>query len=379
MLLLRTLISLAVAVSALPFEKRSASSGGGVKLDFSVKPKNIISNTTLTLNTHDKRLQSIQLNNEGIGYYVDVTLGLQKTKISVPLDTGSSDLWVAGPNANVSADHTFDPSLSSTLQKTTNSFKVDYRDKSSASGPIVIDTVSFGDITVKGEFGVANSLSKAQAVFGIGMVDNEYSSGGSYPNIPVSLVQQGIISSNFYTLYLDSPESKTGSIIFGGTDDSKYTGPLTTLPLKSSKQFFVHLDTVGSYYVNSDVALDSGSTESVLPGASVLEIAKQFPNYQYDMNAGVYFFADSNIPEGNATFAFGATTISIPYRELVQELLDVHTNEPLGYLRLTIQEGSLFGDDPNNPSILGDNILRWVYAVFDLDKKTIQIAQAKFA
>lgn len=379
MLLLRTLISLSAAVSALPFEKRSASSGGGVKLDFSVKPKNIISNTTLTLNTHDKRLQSIQLNNEGIGYYVDITLGLQKTKISVPLDTGSSDLWVSGPNANVSADHTFDPSLSSTLQKTTNSFKVDYRDQSSASGPIVIDTVSFGDITVKGEFGVANSLSKAQAVFGIGMVDDEYSIGGSYPNIPVSLVQQGIISSNFYTLYLDSPESKTGSIIFGGTDDSKYTGPLTTLPLKSSKKFFVHLDTVGSYYVNSDVALDSGSTESVLPGASVLEIAKQFPNYQYDMNAGVYFFADSNIPEGNATFAFGATTISIPYRELVQELLDVHTNEPLGYLRLTIQEGSLFGDDPNNPSILGDNILRWVYAVFDLDKKTIQIAQAKFA
>ena len=227
MLLLRTLISLSAAVSALPFEKRSASSGGGVKLDFSVKPKNIISNTTLTLNTHDKRLQSIQLNNEGIGYYVDITLGLQKTKISVPLDTGSSDLGVSGPNANVSADHTFDPSLSSTLQKTTNSFKVDYRDQSSASGPIVIDTVSFGDITVKGEFGVANSLSKAQAVFGIGMVDDEYSIGGSYPNIPVSLVQQGIISSNFYTLYLDSPESKTGSIIFGGTDDSKYTGPLT--------------------------------------------------------------------------------------------------------------------------------------------------------
>lgn len=377
MLFLRTLISLAVAVTALPFEKRSDSVGGGVKLDFAVKPSTLNTRNATIVHTHNKREQTVGLTNKGVGYYVDVALGLQKTSISVQIDTGSSDLWVAGPSANAPQQYTFDPSQSSSSQNTGNSFVIQYQDHTGANGPLYTDTVHFGGITVNGEFGVASSVTNTDPVFGIGFVADESAIGGSYPNIPVSLVQQGIISSNFYTLYLDSPESKTGSIIFGGTDDSKYTGALTTLSVNSPGLFSVTLDSVGGQTANYNVVLDSGTTWTLLPYPTVAAIVSKINNVQYDSNSGVFYFPDADIPKENLEYTFGDTTISIPFSELVQEITDDNHN-PLGYLELLILVGSQTPNDPRNPLILGDNFLRYAYVVYDLDKSTVQIAQSKF-
>ncbi|QEL59854.1 hypothetical protein CJJ09_001941 [Candidozyma auris] len=72
---------------------------------------------------HAKRSTSTTITNDrDISYILDVYLGSQHDKVTVLLDTGSSDLWVYGPGVSSAEGGTFDPSQSSHDQSTGESF-----------------------------------------------------------------------------------------------------------------------------------------------------------------------------------------------------------------------------------------------------------------
>ena len=59
-----------------------------------------------------------------------------------------------------------------------------------------------------------------------------------YPNIIDQLVDQGVINSRAYSLYLNDPNSDSGNILFGGVDSNKYSGDLIALPVQKRCRFW---------------------------------------------------------------------------------------------------------------------------------------------
>lgn len=71
-------------------------------------------------------------------------------KFSVDFDTGSSDLFLPGPNCgSTCSGHTkYDPSKSSASKSVGQSFSLQYGDGSTVSGEQYTDTVSIAGLTV---------------------------------------------------------------------------------------------------------------------------------------------------------------------------------------------------------------------------------------
>lgn len=52
-----------------------------------------------------------------------------------------------------------------------------------------------------------------------------------YPNFPQAMANLGLINSNAYSVWINDLSGSAGSILFGGVDTDKYTGPLRTIPI----------------------------------------------------------------------------------------------------------------------------------------------------
>lgn len=361
-----------------------ARDDGGLKLDFNVK--NILkqhSNSTSNIKASDSDTVTANLKNYQVYYGVDIELGSNKQKVTVDIDTGSSDLWVDGANVQCNTSDggdscaqsgTYDPSQSSSSKDLGEAFQIGYGDGTSTNGEYYTDDIVIGGATVKNlQFAVASSTSVTQGgVFGIGFSSLEATSD-QYPNLSYQLKSQGVILKNLYSLFLDSPSSSSGSIIFGGSDSSKYKGDLFTLPFQSSTRFTVNLDSIvpsggSSIDASTQVLLDSGTTITLLPQSIVDSISQQFPNAQYNSDVGGYI-TDCSPPSGGLEYKFDGGSIQVPYSDLVTQAYDTNGNAINNVCTLNLAySGDL--------AILGDNFLRRAYVIFDLDNKQAQLAQA---
>lgn len=71
---------------------------------------------------------------------------------------------------------------------------------------------------------------------GIGLKsDEETSDNSTYDNFVFNLKKQGFINKAGYSLYLPQKEKKSGTILFGGIDEDKYSGNLTKFIVSSDK------------------------------------------------------------------------------------------------------------------------------------------------
>lgn len=397
--MLAVLTILFLAIQVLSLEHLS----GGLKVDFEVvyteKSKRDFRKGPLTLG----------LANQGSSYNTNLTFGSQQTEILVTLDTGSSDLWVIAdtvacqliqsgqPHDYCLGYGTFAIEDSTSFTNLSQTFAIGYGQGTWALGDLYTDHVGIEGLVLDDvTFAVATVTSTTPGILGIGLEGLE-SSEHLYVNFPAQLVKLGVIPKNFYSLYLDSPDSSTGSIIFGGVDDSKYSGNLTTIPLTSKNEFLVNLDYISAslpdkydnstYYAplpgsvlnsaplnssfeaiaNYSVLLDSGTTIQYLPQDTVNAIASLYINPVFDPNVGLYFV--DGAPPGNLVYHFQEAKIEIPLSALLEIPYDENGNPLPGYL-LDIGFGG---------PILGDGFLRWAYVVYDLADYEVSFAQSKFS
>ncbi|KAE9376239.1 acid protease [Stipitochalara longipes BDJ] len=129
---------------------------------------------------------------------------------------------------------------------TAKALTIQYADNSSANGDYFTDNISFGGATIKSlEMGLGLS-SFMDGLAGIGYARNEASwfapSNDSsdahfgktpfiYPRIIGTMVNQGLINTQAYSIYLNSRHSSNGSIIFRTIDTAKYYGNLFETPV----------------------------------------------------------------------------------------------------------------------------------------------------
>lgn len=322
-----------------------------------------------------KRASSVPITEDKeIMYNLDIYLGSQKEKITVLLDTGSSDLWVYGPDVQSAQGGTFDPKQSSKGSETGEDFSISYQDGSTALGALYKDAFTFGtgQAQLLGfQFAVADKAqTKTPGILGIADRDQE-SAHSQYDNLPWALQKAGVTCKASYSLFLGSQEEQKGTVIFGGIDTAKYEGQLQKYDLEpnnylglTAESASVNGNTIqlGEYY-----NVDSGTSWNMWPSNLVEAVADAlgYSDVQDDL-----YIIDCNQPtDKNLTFSFGQNEISIPYNDLV---ISVGTQDS-PQCALGAQQAKSEG-----PFVLGDVFMRSAYVYYDLSGRTISIAQAKY-
>ncbi|KAK3057692.1 hypothetical protein LTR09_001876 [Extremus antarcticus] len=357
------------------------------------KPANsqIASPSNITLSRKALSVPLTQTSDKTL-YRINVSAGTPPQQQSLQLDTGSRRLWVPATGTSICASSladcanlgSFDSSESSTLDTSGETDTIAYSDGSSVTGQVFSDTFRIGGQAISNQVGLLGKQGTAvyEGVLGIGFP-------ASAPTINHNLAAQGIISSNRYSIYLNSLASTTGTIIFGGIDLSKFVAPLLRVPVIGTDQPIIALTRVAtlkgllptiqtSADYSQPIILDTGTSLTVLPTALVDSINTAMgAQYYPGATNGVTIVPCSAVTQSlSINFHFGGIltgpTINVPVSQLVLQ--------GLGSLNgVEMCQFGLFGSDAANgnfPTTLGDTFLRSAYVLFDLDGGKVGLAQA---
>jgi hypothetical protein len=333
-----------------------------------------------------RRQNDVILDSQQSGYFytIDLELGTPGQRVTVNLDTGSTELWV-----NPVCENSNDPEFCASFPRFTESSTfVDLGQEGS---------VTYGSGYANFEYGYdyvsVGSARVSQQIFGVAY-DSEFSSVGIlgmgpdlsgwdsiYPFLVDSLAEQGFTNSRAFSLDLRSLDSDRGSLVLGGIDTKKYSGPLEKRPIIPAAEspdgytrFWVYLDGISivlpdgsdnevfSEVNGQPVLLDSGYTISALPGPLFQAIVDLFPTTRPISGSDSYEVdCDVGDLEGSVDFTFGNTVIHVPYADFIWE------QPEFGICVLGV-----FQDDEF--PVLGDSFLRAAYAVYDWDNRNVHLA-----
>ncbi|KAF2102958.1 acid protease, partial [Rhizodiscina lignyota] len=348
-------------------------------------------------------------------YLVNVTVGTPTQNFALQLDTGSSDIWIPAADSDVCQESNrcsngaFDPNSSSSFgELAQGAFDISYVDGTKIQGDYISETFGIGGAKIENQtMGLANDArltddsSPFQGIIGVGFPSGESIASADpsqvYPNIINMLKDQGHTSTLAYSLWLNDLEASTGSILFGGVDNSKFKGDLVVLPIQPDSEsggltsFTVVLDNVNveagngkvQYSQNSlamPVILDSGTTLTYLPDDMANDIMTGVGAVNSE-EAGV--FVPCDLMNSPATFNFGFGSSAGPKIQVqISEFVVPYPPFSDGSYP-TLNDGTPIcqwgilpaGDTPN---LFGDTFLRSAYVVYDLQNKNIGLAQTVF-
>lgn len=349
------------------------------------------------------------------GYFATCRLGTPGQDLTLQLDTGSSDIWVPDSTAKVCKATTasegcalgsFNPDRSSTFAITgKGDFDINYVDGSSSVGDYFTDVFEMGGATLQNmTMGLGVKTDIAYGLVGVGYALNEaivgttQSASSAYPNLPVNMVNEKLINTVAYSLWLNDLDSSSGNILFGGIDTQKYKGDLLRIDVTPTSQglytsFNVPMtnlqavsssgtDTLTSKSFPIPVVLDSGTTLSYLPTDIARQVWKEVGALYSPEFALAVLPCDMQNSKGHFSFGFagpGGPRINVSMDELV---LDLTSGQPPVF-----NTGPYKGMDAcefgiqnfsSPPYLLGDTFLRSAYVVYDLINNQIGIAETDF-
>ena len=287
----------------------------------------------------------------------------------------------------------YDANSSSTYKYVDSGFQIQYADNSGAQGDYFTDILRIGGASVTSlQMGVGYNSTSSEGVMGIGYPSLEVQSASNgeqpYANAPQAMVNEGLIQSNAYSLWLDDLQSSTGSILFGGVDTDKYHGSLSTLPIQQEQGTYLEmLVTLTGVSITQNskntsettqelpaaVLLDSGSTLSYLPQELAQNIFTAF-GVKYDQQDGIGL-CPCSLANANdiISFSFSGAVINVPIAEMV--LQGGGTDSSTCTFGIVPMAASKSG---GSSYTLGDTFIRSAYIVYDIGNNEISLANTNF-
>jgi hypothetical protein len=280
------------------------------------------------------------------------------------------------------------------------------------------DTVSIGGVALPNQtFAVARApkVVVEGGLWGImGLGPRRGSSAYSQPWSPVwrnisaapapvweHLYENGIFRPKLFSVWLNEQDAKSGTILFGGIDESKFEGELKVVPIELSggKEFAewaVNLTSIAR--INGDTGdteqltnttwsirtiVDTGSPNMYLPTSIYDAIVAPLNVTLHPSASEPYVPCDLRSSHSFLAFSFpgkdgeDGPMIRAPYGELIYpfglpERLGEVTDEDgtkLCYLGIIPNTGPIF--------LIGATVLRNAYVVFDAEKLEVRMAQAR--
>ncbi|OJD11331.1 hypothetical protein AJ78_07877 [Emergomyces pasteurianus Ep9510] len=363
------------------------------------------------LRKRSKKVVKTKLINDLSIYMCEVRLGNPPQKLTLYVDTGSSDLWTNAANttfhgelAGYKPKRAYNPGASSTAALLSSDFRIRYTDGSSANGDYFTDMLRIENVKLPNfQFGLGYTSNSREGVMGIGYPENEIQVSRNkkhpYPNLPFALKNAGLIKSASYSIWLNSLYSKRGSLIFGGIDQAKYHGKLQTTSIIPNRygiyrEIVVSLTEIsvgagkgkGSQHVGGEfpisILLDTGCSLTYLPPrvteAIYQEVGAMY-NKQWDLSV---IPCTQKYQDAKITFKFGtptaAASITINLAKLILPMPLKDDGSPIA----PAQSGlCLFGIFPMSDGVklptLGATFLRQTYIFVNLEKNEVGMAVAK--
>ncbi|CRG82858.1 hypothetical protein PISL3812_00204 [Talaromyces islandicus] len=349
-------------------------------------------------------------NNEGPQYLVNISVGTPPQEVTVQLDTGSSDLWIFSSDNECNNKYgclggSFNENASSTLvNDMPNLLNYSYGSGDSGTGDYVLDDVHIGGHTIKNaRFGISHTSKGEQPIyglFGLAFPGNEFITNlnmSAYDTIVMKMSQQGLINSAAFSLYLNDDDGKK-NILFGGYDKAKYSGELQTLDVVKPGHYgewYVNITALGTstvasngsttttWFGNSSIAgtafIDCGSPKMYLPAGSSMNAILNSGG-KYDPNLQTTFIPCSAINDTKTTVdvKLGGSDPDGPLIKVrMSDLVAPYTGN--GNVTFGGEEACSFGlsPGPDGFEVLGDAFIKGAYILFDMDKHTVSLAEAK--
>ncbi|XP_073472022.1 gastricsin-like [Aquarana catesbeiana] len=311
-------------------------------------------------------------------YYGEISIGTPPQNFLVLFDTGSSNLWVPSVNCQSSAcsnHNMFNPSQSSTYSSNGQQFTMSYG-SGSVSGIFGYDTVSVQGLTITNqEFGLTYSesgssfyYSKFDGIFG--MAYPAMSAGGATTAMQ-GMLQQNLLTNPIFSVYMNS---QSGEVIFGGVDNTLYSGQIQWAPVTQEVYWQIGVD---AFSVNGQATgwCSQGCQAIVDTGTSPLTIPQQYMGtlLQYmgaQQGQNGQFLVNCNNLQNLPTISFTISGVQFP---IPPSGYIIQNN---GYCVVSVEETYLPSQNGQPLWILGDVFLRQYYSVYDMSNNRIGFAQA---
>lgn len=203
-----TLLTLGVSVTqAVPFPFSNDGGAGIVK--FPVDREAGSSSNIRSFAQSSKFVNQTISTTNHFSYFFNVSVGTPAQQVRVQLDTGSSDTWFFQKGIGFPNDVSYQENASSTYQLVSHTYSAAYAGGDAVQGDWFKDKITIANYTIPSQLmALVKKASEATlpiGIIGVGRVELETSSKpATYPNIPVSLHDQGYINRIAYSLYLNN-------------------------------------------------------------------------------------------------------------------------------------------------------------------------------
>lgn len=339
----------------------SLAAAGVVKL-----PLHARANSEIVLNGHQTMGEWF--------YEANILVGTPPQNISVVFDTGSGKLWLPGANSTAClAGNCTHPQAPYNVSKSSSWRYTGGGEHWGGDGIVGAETVRYAGQELDGfETWVSrDEMRNNYGIFGHSPNKDKHSS------FLLALKKAKKIHRAVYSLNAEEPIDYRGTfrrgkpivnnVYYGGFDEAKYEGPLTTVNYKGGYSMgFTNILVDGKAMVfqgKKTLLPDTGGLSLQLPNSTVQEISKRYGNGQYDHNG---WQVDCN-SQPEITYQFGETFIPVN--------LTMEVRREGGLCHLI---GIDIVPETNSEFSAGPMFISRALMIFDNDKKQITLGKAKY-
>ncbi|KAJ7314717.1 family A1 protease [Mycena albidolilacea] len=350
---------------------------------------NAVKNRSTAKNGRNARaVISEPVDNQALTYIATVGVGSPATLYDLIVDTGSSNTWVGATKKYV---------VTSTSTKTTARVSVGYG-SGFFLGTEYTDQVTLapGLVIPKQSIGVASrssGFSGTDGILGIGpigLTSGTISTGQLVPTVTDNLFSQGTITGNVVGISFKpttTDDDVNGSLAFGGTDSTKFTGSITytavtsTSPPKTSLSWGINQSvTYGSTSILASTAgiVNTGTTLIYL-AANGFTKYKSATGGVADANTGLLRITATQFTAlQNLNFVIGGVAYTLtPNAQIWPRALNTAIGSSASSIYLIVANwGSNSGEGLD--FINGYAFLERFYSVFDTANKRVGLATTPF-
>ncbi|KAJ3489125.1 hypothetical protein NLI96_g2352 [Meripilus lineatus] len=304
-------------------------------------------------------------------YYGNMDFGTPPQKLSVDIDTGSSDLWIP-VNCRGCANSQFTPDDSSTYDNSGKRVSVAYG-AGRVFGTLAQETVSVGELKVDGQnFIAANVVSDQFASEPnsglLGLAFGTIASSKK-PTFFENLLIDHAIDAPIFSVHLTRFKEEGSQVCFGCYDMTKTVGPPSWFPVVSRTYWTISMDGLSTGLgVNSTLptklvaVIDTGTSLIYLPKDIASDFYQMIPGAKdatADFGEGFYTYPCSSPLAISLSFSGKPFSINMEDFNLGRVDEDSEDDNCVGGI-LGLGEGF----DPEL-AIIGDEFLKSWYSVYD--------------